>query len=129
MSGAVVIDLDASRAVGPVNQAPIGRAAAGRVERDRREPVAVVGLPLVHAPAAVAVFFGRHEHVVLEAFDARHLAVAARRDLDALDRAVGARIRPGVFLAVVGARKPGLLELLVGAVVLPAIDRAVLVFV
>src|SRR6185295_15620943 len=56
-------------------------------------------------------------------------AVTARRDFDALDLAVGAGIRPGVFLAVVRAREADLLELLTVAVVLPPVDGPVLVLV
>src|SRR5256885_17260169 len=61
--------------------------------------------------------------------DARDLAVPARRGFDPLDRAIRAGIRPGVLLAVVGAREADLFEFLSAAVVLPAVDRAVLVLV
>src|SRR5262249_62023855 len=81
------------------------------------------------ASVPVAVFLGGGEHAFLIVLDARNLSVAPRRRLDPFDRAVGAWIRPGVRLAVVGARGANLLELLIGSVVLPPVDRAVLVLV
>ena len=83
----------------------------------------------VHSAVSVAIFFGRHKRVSGVAFDARNFSVASPRDLYAHDGAARIRIRPGIFLSVARPREPDFLELLVGAVVFPAIDLAVSVLV
>src|SRR5579864_4616298 len=123
------IDFDARRAIGAVDEPAIRRSSVCAVERYGREALPFVRFPLVHHAVLVRVLFGTHDDAALVVLDAADLAVTAGRYLDARHRTVGARIGPGVFLAVVGARETNFLELLVRAVVLPAIDLAVPVLV
>src|SRR5262249_1115662 len=123
------VHLDAHRAVRVVNQPRVGPAAMRRIECDRGEAIAGVRFPLVHAAVAVAVFLSGDEHAFGVVLDARDLAVAAGRGLDPLDRSISGGIGPCVRFAVVRLREPNLLELRIGGVVLPAVDRAVLVLV
>ena len=85
-------------AVGGVEQAAIGRAAARGVEGH-------------HPAVAVAVFLHSREPAAVVMFDARDAAVTPGRHVDADDRTVGAGIRPGVLRAVPGSRKPTLSRL------------------
>src|SRR5581483_6342727 len=62
-------------------------------------------------------------------FDARHLAIAARRDVDPNDGAAGVGVRPRVFLAVIRPREADLLELAIRRVVLPPVDATVFILV
>src|SRR6185312_5942518 len=88
---------------------------------------ALIRFPFVEPAVAVAVFFGAHERAFLIVFDAIDPAVPFRRDLDALDRAGRIEIRPRIFDAVLRAGEADFFQTTVGAVVLPAIDLAVLV--
>ena len=116
-------------AVGAVDQPAIGRAAVRLIERHRREDRTVIGFPLVDPAVAVGVFLGAHQDVLLVVLETVHFAVATRGHVDADNRAVRSGIRPRVFLAVVRPGEADLLELLIGPVVLPAIDFAVFVLV
>src|SRR5262245_9622907 len=124
-----LIDFHAHAAVGTIDQPAVWRPAMLRVERNRGQPRSIVGFPLVHPAVAVAVLLGGGQRVLPIVFDAGHLAVAARRDLDAVDRAVRLHVGPGVFPAIVQPGFADLLQLLIGSVVLPAVDLAVFVLV
>src|SRR5207244_2681577 len=112
-------------AVGGVDQAAIREAAVGRVERDRRQAAALECLPLVDDAVAVGVFLGANGKILFIVLGAADLPVAPGGNLEALDCAVGPGIRPGVLLAVVRPGESNLRQLLIRAVVLPAIDLAV----
>src|SRR5689334_2203278 len=94
------IHFNARGSVCTVDQPAIRLAAMVRVERDRREPLAIVGFPLVDRAVAVCVLFSADEAALAVVFDARHLAVAARGDVEFRDRAVRSEVLPRVFLAV-----------------------------
>src|SRR5262249_15295005 len=84
--------------------------------------------PLVRKAITVAILFGRDETVggvVLPAIDL--VGIAGGRNLDAIDATVRTRIRPGIRHAVVFLREPDFDELSLLVVVLPAVNRAVLV--
>src|SRR4051794_36501978 len=70
LSGAFGIHLEPGLAVGAVDQAAVRRAAVRRVEGDRREAIALVGFPFVHATVAVAVFFRRDQDAFVIVLDA-----------------------------------------------------------
>src|SRR5262245_48520296 len=99
------VEFHARRSVGAVNQAAIGRAAAQRVEGDHREPVAVVGFPLVRLAVAVRVFIRAGELSVSVVLHALHFAVAFGGDVDARQVAGGVGVRPGVFDSIFCARE------------------------
>src|SRR6186713_159729 len=127
VAGAGGIELEARSAIGTVGQTPVSGPAVKGVEGDRCQPIAVVGFPLVDLAVRVAVLFRRHDAVGLEMLDPRDFPVPSRRDLNAVDGACRARERPGVLFPVLGAREADFLDLLVGPVILPAVDLAVLV--
>src|SRR4051812_3668495 len=111
-----------------VGQPAIGLAVSVLVERGGLQRAAAVRFPLVGAAVAVGVFLGTDETglvVVLPAIDL--VLVGRRRDLDALHLVALARVRPCVGIAVLLSREADLQQLPLLAVILPAIDGAVLV--
>ncbi len=113
----------------PVDEAPRRRAALLIVERHDRQRAAAIRFPLVDAAGSLCVFLRARDDAAFVEFGAGHLAVAIRGDLHPADAAVWRSIGPRIHLAVVLAREADLLDLLIGGVVLPAIDLAVTVAV
>jgi len=95
------------------------------VERNRRETLSFVRLPLVDATISIGVFLDSSQDVVRVVLKAVGLAVPLCGDLDPDYGAGQVEERPRILDAVIRPRESDLLKLLTWAVVLPAINLSI----